>query len=201
MATKWVVAATDANHGHGAELWPAMLPREEQVPAPRNPLTSQSGRVEFDHYRIALVAPENLGAVRMETVERDRGRFVILPLTWKQLKTRMHAHVDPLIPDGRNNVVHFGRVHVELSSMEVRRAERPVRLTAMEFKVLRYFIGNPKRVISRHELLQRVWGYHNYPTTRTVDNHVLKLRQKLELDPGRPIHFRTMHKLGYKFIP
>src|SRR5262249_31470188 len=125
MATKWVVAAADANRGHGAELWPAMLPRED----PRNPLTSHSGRVAFDHYRIPLVRTDNLGAVRMETGERDRGRFVILPLTWKQLKTRMHTDVDPLIAGDRNNVVHFGRVHVELSSMEVRHAERPVRLT------------------------------------------------------------------------
>jgi hypothetical protein len=62
-------------------------------------------------------------------------------------------------------------------------------------------VSNPKRVISRDELLNEVWGYENYPCTRTVDNHVLKLRQKLELDPAEPVHFRTVHRMGYKFVP
>jgi len=59
---------------------------------------------------------------------------------------------------------------------------------------------NADRVISRDELLNEVWGYQNYPSTRTVDNHILKLRQKLEKDPSSPIHFRTVHGMGYKFV-
>ena len=53
----------------------------------------------------------------------------------------------------------------------------------------------------RDELLNEVWGYQNYPSTRTVDNHILKLRQKLEKDPANPVHFRTVHGMGYKFVP
>ena len=85
--------------------------------------------------------------------------------------------------------------------MEVARANRSVKLTAMEFKVLRFFVFNQNRVISRDELLNEVWGYENYPCTRTVDNHVLKLRQKLERDPSNPVHFRTAHGMGYRFVP
>jgi len=66
----------------------------------------------------------------------------------------------------------------------------------MEFKVLKFFVSNPRRVISRDELLNEVWGYENYPCTRTVDNHVLKLRQKLELEPVHPVHFRTVRGMG-----
>jgi two-component system, OmpR family, alkaline phosphatase synthesis response regulator PhoP len=55
-------------------------------------------------------------------------------------------------------------------------------------------------VITRDELLNEVWGYQNYPSTRTVDNHILKLRQKLERDPSSPTHFRTVHGMGYKFV-
>jgi DNA-binding response OmpR family regulator len=55
-------------------------------------------------------------------------------------------------------------------------------------------------VISRTELLNEVWGYNNYPTTRTVDTHILRLRQKLERDPTDPVHFRTVHGTGYKFV-
>jgi DNA-binding response OmpR family regulator len=85
--------------------------------------------------------------------------------------------------------------------MEVRRSDRSVSLTAMEFKVLKFFVSNPNRVISRDHLLNEVWGYDNYPCTRTVDNHVLKLRQKLESDPADPVHFLTVHGAGYKFVP
>jgi len=98
------------------------------------------------------------------------------------------------------NIVRFGQVSIDLLSFEVRRSDRPVSLTAMEFKVLKFFVSNPRRVISRDELLNDVWGYDNYPCTRTVDNHVLKLRQKLEADPMHPVHFRTVHGIGYKFI-
>jgi len=60
---------------------------------------------------------------------------------------------------------------------------------------------NALRVISRDELLEKVWGYENYPCTRTVDNHMLRLRQKLEKDPSNPSHLLTVHGLGYKFVP
>jgi DNA-binding response OmpR family regulator len=74
-------------------------------------------------------------------------------------------------------------------------------MTAQEFKLLRFFAQSPERVISREELLNEVWGYQNYPSTRTVDNHILRLRQKLEMDPGNPRFFLTIHGAGYKFVP
>jgi len=76
-----------------------------------------------------------------------------------------------------------------------------VELTHQEFKILQYFVRNPERVIPRDELLNEVWGYNCYPSTRTVDNHLMKLRQKLEDDTLNPIHFKTVHGAGYKFVP
>jgi DNA-binding response OmpR family regulator len=95
----------------------------------------------------------------------------------------------------------FGDVTVSFSSFEVRRAGKAVAMTALEFKALKYFIQNARRAISREELLNEVWGYQNYPCTRTVDNHILRLRQKLEPDPSHPVHFLTVHGAGYKFLP
>src|SRR6202045_2004133 len=86
----------------------------------------------------------------------------------------------------------FGGVRGCLSTMEIHRNGRPVTLTSKEFKTLAYLIKNPRRGISRHELLNEVWGYENYPCTRTVDNYILKLRRKLERDPSKPAHFRTL---------
>ena len=85
--------------------------------------------------------------------------------------------------------------------MVVTRGGKTLAFTAQEFKLLKYFARCPARVISRQELLNEVWGYENYPTTRTVDNHILRIRQKLEPDPAHPQYFLTMHGTGYKFAP
>jgi DNA-binding winged helix-turn-helix (wHTH) protein len=95
----------------------------------------------------------------------------------------------------------FGGVRGCLSTMEIHRNGRPVTLTSKEFKLLAYLIKNPRRVISRDELLNEVWGYENYPSTRTVDNHILRLRKKLEPEPAAPKHFDTVHCAGYRFLP
>jgi DNA-binding winged helix-turn-helix (wHTH) protein len=94
----------------------------------------------------------------------------------------------------------FGDVKINFSEMTASRKDQPVTLTAMEFKALQYLIQNARRVISRNELLNEVWGYENYPSTRTVDNHILRLRQKLEREPSEPRHFITVHRTGYKFV-
>jgi DNA-binding response OmpR family regulator len=98
-------------------------------------------------------------------------------------------------------VRRFSDVTVNFDSMEVTKAGKKVQLTAQEFRTLKYFIEHPEKVISRDELLNEVWGYTNYPSTRTVDNHVLRLRHKLETDAGNPKFFLTLHGSGYKFNP
>src|SRR5262249_61021346 len=93
----------------------------------------------------------------------------------------------------------FGEVDVDLTRMEDLRRGRMVQLTPQEFKLLTYFSQNPDRELSRDQLLSDVWGYNSYPSTRTVDSHILTLRQKLERDPANPVHFLTVHNVGYKF--
>ena len=100
-----------------------------------------------------------------------------------------------------SDTFEFGGVTGCFSRLEIHRNGHPIALTCKEFKTLEYLIKNARRVISRDELLNKVWGYENYPCTRTVDNHILKLRQKLERDPSRPTHFHTVHGSGYKFLP
>jgi DNA-binding response OmpR family regulator len=97
-------------------------------------------------------------------------------------------------------MLEFGQVQVNFTTMEVLRKGDNVALTAQEFKVLRFLSKTPGRVVTREELLNEVWGYNNYPTTRTVDNHILRLRQKLEVDATNPEYFLTVHGVGYKFV-
>ncbi|MFZ1290346.1 MAG: helix-turn-helix domain-containing protein [Melioribacteraceae bacterium] len=72
-------------------------------------------------------------------------------------------------------------------------------LSSTEFKILKYLIEREGQVISRDQLLDDVWGYDNFPTTRTVDNYILSLRKKIENNPSNPEHLLTFHKVGYKF--
>jgi DNA-binding response OmpR family regulator len=99
-----------------------------------------------------------------------------------------------------HEILLFGDARIDFTSMEAARAGRAVTLTTQEFKLLKYLASSAGRVISREELLNEVWGYQNYPSTRTVDNHILRLRQKLEPDPTSPRFLLTMHGAGYKFI-
>jgi DNA-binding response OmpR family regulator len=84
--------------------------------------------------------------------------------------------------------------------MEATHKGAAVPLTVQEFKLLKFLASSPGHVFSRDELLNQVWGYNNYPSSRTVDNHVLRLRQSLEPDPANPCFLLTVHGAGYKFV-
>jgi len=134
-------------------------------------------------------------------LEMGADDYVTKPFSPRELLARVRSAMrrSSRMPSG--DVAAFGDVRVDFLKMELTRNGRVVQLTAQEFKILKFMLQNPERVISREELLNTVWGYQNYPSTRTVDNHILKLRQKLEKDPSNPVHFRTVHSSGYKFVP
>jgi DNA-binding response OmpR family regulator len=153
----------------------------------------------LDRYRITLIAPEgNPGRRATRSEDSAVAQLLVLPLTWEQLRAQTYRRIANAEPPP--NIAHFGDVHVDFDSMEVRRSGHAVNLTTMEFKVLKFFVLNPRRVISPDALLHQVWGYNRYPYTRTVDNHIVRLRQKLEPNLAEPFHFRTVHGMGYKFI-
>src|SRR5450432_2292789 len=126
--------------------------------------------------------------------------YVTKPFSPRELLARVRAALRRTNRPPVTEKSCFGDVSVDFTKMEILREGQPIALTAQEFKTLKFLLHNPERVITRDELLNEVWGYHNYPSTRTVDNHILKLRQKLEKDPANPVHFRTVHGVGYKFV-
>ena len=127
--------------------------------------------------------------------------YVTKPFSPQELLARVRAALRRTSRVASAVPLSFGEIEVDFVGMQLLRAGQPVPLTAQEFKVLRFLTENPERVITREELLNSVWGYEHYPTTRTVDNHMLKLRQKIERDPSNPVHIRTVHGVGYKFVP
>lgn len=171
---------------HGRELC-----REFKALAPNIPVIVLSANAEVDDKVLLL----ELGA----------DDYVTKPFSPKELLARvrraMRRTEAPVAPkEEAETVFRFADVEVNCEAMEVMRGGQKVTLTAQEFRVLKFFLEHPGKVTSRDDLLNQVWGYHNYPSTRTVDNHILRLRQKLESDPSNPRHFLTLHGVGYKFV-
>ena len=138
---------------------------------------------------------------RVLLLELGADDYVIKPFSPKELVARVRAVLRRSRRSAPVEQLTFGDVFVDFQKMEVFRGGRPVALAPQEYKMLKYFSQNPERVVSRDQMLSEVWGYNSYPSTRTVDSHMLNLRQKLEKDPGNPVHFITVHHVGYKFVP
>lgn len=94
----------------------------------------------------------------------------------------------------------FNNLKIDFKKMEAWRNDILIDLSSTEFKILKYFIERKGEVVSRDQLLDEVWGYEVFPTTRTVDNYILSLRKKIEDDPSEPKHLLTIYKAGYKFV-
>ncbi|MDX1699124.1 MAG: response regulator transcription factor [Melioribacteraceae bacterium] len=127
--------------------------------------------------------------------------YVTKPFSIRELIARIKALLrrnSEIIKDIEN--YSFGDVSLDFIKHEAFKKGKPIELSATEFNILKYFINSEGAVISRHKLLDDVWGYENYPTTRTVDNFILNIRKKIEEDPTKPKHLLTIHKVGYKFV-
>jgi two-component system alkaline phosphatase synthesis response regulator PhoP len=127
--------------------------------------------------------------------------YVTKPFSIRELMARVKAvlrrsSTQADVPD----VYRFSDIEVNLRGNEVLRGGKPVELSAKEFALLAYFIAHPAETLSRDRLLDAVWGYDNYPNTRTVDTHIVHLRQKLEQNPEEPRYILTVHGSGYKFV-
>jgi DNA-binding response OmpR family regulator len=127
--------------------------------------------------------------------------YVTKPYSPRELIARVQAAIRRQRKPAGSTIFRFGDCEIDFKSMSARRENLPVVLTALEFKLLKFFTDNVDRVLTRELLLNEVWGYNAYPTTRTVDNQILKLRQKLEPDPANPKHLLTIYGAGYKFVP
>jgi DNA-binding response OmpR family regulator len=127
--------------------------------------------------------------------------YVSKPFSPRELMARVQAAIRRRKKPAATAAYRFAECEVDFKKMTVVRKGVLVTLTSHEFRLLKFFTENAERVLSRDELLNEVWGYNSYPTTRTVDNQILKLRQKLEPDPANPAHFLTIYGAGYKFVP
>jgi len=127
--------------------------------------------------------------------------YVTKPFSIRELLARVKAVLRRTAVVPKDQDQHsFGDVEVDLRRCRVLRAGKALDISSKEFELLKYFVCHSGETLSRDRLLEEVWGYENYPTTRTVDTHLVRLRQKLEPDPEQPQYFLTVHGTGYRFV-
>lgn len=126
--------------------------------------------------------------------------YMTKPFSVRELQARVKALLRRAPEIREPEEFSVGELWVNLRTHEVRLEEAPIDLTAREFEVLRFFVLHPNEVVTRDMLLDQVWGYDQYPTTRTVDNYILALRKKIEPQPTDPKFIVTVHTAGYRFI-
>ena len=126
--------------------------------------------------------------------------YIVKPFGTRELLARIRALLRRTGAE-RARVVTFAETEVDLEHRMVRRRGEEVKFTPAEYNLLTFFVQNPNRPLTRDMILNSVWGYESYPNTRTVDAHVVRLRQKLEPAPNTPRHFLTVHGVGYRFMP
>lgn len=127
--------------------------------------------------------------------------YVTKPFSIRELLARVKAVLrrSQNVPKNGDRYI-FGDVEVNLRSCQVSRKGKPLDFSSKEFELLKYFLTHSGEAVSRDQLLEDVWGYDKFPTTRTVDAHIVRLRQKLEPKPDDPHFFLTVHGVGYKFV-
>jgi two-component system alkaline phosphatase synthesis response regulator PhoP len=137
---------------------------------------------------------------KLALLEMGADDYITKPFSPRELLARLRVALRHTKLRARASQITFDDIVVDFGKVEVTRNGTSVELTAHEFKTLQLFVQNPDRIITRAELLQQVCGYGDgYTSSRSIDNHIMELSHKLETDPGCPTHFRTVHRLGYRF--
>jgi len=139
---------------------------------------------------------------RVVGLEVGADDYVTKPFSVRELVARIRARLRRLAKTDEAALARysFGKIELDFEKLQAKRAGRPVELTPREFDILRLLIQCRGEVVTRDRLLDEVWGFENFPTTRTVDNFIMKLRKKLEDDPADPAHILSIYGEVYKFV-
>lgn len=138
---------------------------------------------------------------KIEGFEAGADDYITKPFSLKELLARIKAVLrrSTHIPQ-QLTIYSFGKMVLDFDKYQARKNDELIELSPREFEILKLFVQNEGEVVTREDFLQKVWGYQSVPSTRTVDNHIAKLRQKIEDDPDNPNHIITVHRMGYRFI-
>jgi DNA-binding response OmpR family regulator len=205
-----VITASDGETGykHAIEAKPDLIVLDLMLPKMSGYEICRKLRSNGVNTPILILTARGEEADRVLGLDLGADDYVTKPFSIRELLARVRAllrRVQPAAPASAGNSaeaiqqLQFGSVTLDFQKYEATKDGNPVDLTRKEFGIVRFLAARPDIVVSRDELLNEVWGYDSYPTTRTVDNHIASLRAKLEPDPANPRHFLTVHGVGYKF--
>lgn len=158
-----------------------------------------------DYTPVIMLTARSLTEDRVRGLESGADDYLTKPFELEELVARVRSAIRRRSWERQQanrvaSVLSFGDARIDFDTYEVTVRGEPVRMTKLELDLVRYFAQHAGRVISREELLQRVWKLRNHPNTRTVDNFVLRLRRHFEPDAGEPTHFLSVRGAGYRFI-
>jgi two-component system alkaline phosphatase synthesis response regulator PhoP len=148
---------------------------------------------------IIMLTARGEEADRVQGLELGADDYVTKPFSLRELLARVRAVLRRPGPREKFEEFAFDDVRVRRRGRQVFKAGQELALTRKEFDLLVHLVEHRGEIVTRDQLLDEVWGYEQFPTTRTVDTHILRLRQKLERDPDRPAWILTVHRQGYKF--
>ena len=128
--------------------------------------------------------------------------YITKPFSIRELLARIKARLRNTEKEGKAvpEIYSFDDIEIDFAQFKIRRKGKELDLTSLEMDILKYFIVHRGEVVARNDLLDKIWGYESYPTTRTIDNHILKLRKKIEDDPSQPRYILSVYGGGYRFI-
>jgi DNA-binding response OmpR family regulator len=148
---------------------------------------------------IIMLTARTQEAEKILGLELGADDYVTKPFSPRELRARIKAVLRRAAEGALPQVYRFGDVEVDFSRCELRRSDGPVDLTPHEFKLLAAFIHHRQRVLTREQLRDEVWGRDIYVTDRAIDNHIMNLRRKIELEPHEPRYLVSLRGIGYRF--
>ena len=161
-------------------------------------------RMEDADVPVLMLTARGEEADRVRGLDLGGDDYVTKPFSVPELMARVRALLRrraAAAPSDAPDTLTFGHAEIDFERYAANRGGRPVEMTRKEFALLRFLASRKNSVVTRDEILNKVWGLDSYPVTRTVDNHIASLRAKLETNPAHPAHIQTVHGVGYRFVP
>jgi DNA-binding response OmpR family regulator len=149
---------------------------------------------------LILLTARSAEVDRVLGLELGADDYLAKPFSMPELMARIKALLRRTYTQEDVDTIQFDNVVVDFRAYKAERDDQAIELSAREYRLLKYLVLKRGKVVTRDELLDQVWGYNSYPTTRTVDNHIARLRQKIESNLDEPKHILTVHGVGYKFV-
>ena len=198
-----VLTATDGETGYRLQKMhkPELIILDLMLPGMSGVELCRKLRRESVQTPILMLTARSEESDRVIGLDLGADDYVTKPFSVRELMARVRALLRRIqSAAGLPDELQFDDVEVDFRRYVARRCGKLVEMTRKEFATLRLLVARAGEVVTRDELLNEVWGYESYPVSRTVDNHIAGLRAKLERDPARPVHIRTVHGVGYKFV-